>query len=732
MPEPVQPDDSQEFHLGFTMAGAISAGCYTGGVMDYFFEIMDLWEQAKKDPTAIGLPADFDQHIPKHRVIVDVMGGASAGGMTTAMAALHAMRKKRNPVKDASRVGGIRKNIFYDSWVLLDDPDATPGARDKRETFEKLWDTSDLKGGKIKSLLNSSVIDDIAKRAFTPDDDMYHYDHLPPYFAKDFELLLSLASLRGVPLSVDFATPNRKGSRALDHPIHTTWEHYILAHFKASPTPIDNYEYLWLNPQETEAKRVMQLATISTGAFPIGLKFREFTMREFPRQYIQNEITRVVFRQFGELVKQEKEPVDKIHRIVMGSTACSEKDRLELLHLIAELPASKHRLSGKLSLFSLAQTEKSAIAELLHDIIDVIDFERVPPDFKFIAIDGGAINNEPYGEVLEVLRDRYDEEEPKKPNGSTETEDSSTTNSKENKKKDIPRKYAVIMIDPFPDRAETQSKYSEPEDLFTVAGPILGMLRNQVKVKRKEMLDGFSEQFMRGVIFPRKKIGDSKPEKWPIASESFNAFGGFLDKKFRHHDYFLGRNNARNFFQYFFSLEYDPANERVHPIHAGWTPEMIKILKVESPRGSGRYYLPIVPDMNLVLMSQQPGGIPDDHYKKYDVPEKPLYKSERLMAIRPHIQKRVNEILKLASEYDLQGNSKSTDLTPAEKRKLENLLKRYLGKNWIQRRLDDVGGWFANRIVDLGIWSKTPDLTDATIKYILTDLAEKDLLDLND
>lgn len=690
MPEPVQPDDSQEFHLGFTMAGAISAGCYTGGVMDYFFEIMDLWEQAKKDPTAIGLPADFGKHIPKHRVIVDVMGGASAGGMTTAMAALHAMRKKRNPVKDASRVGGIRKNIFYDSWVLLDDPDATPGARDKRETFEKLWDTSDLKGGKIKSLLNSSVIDDIAKRAFTPDDDMYHYDHLPPYFAKDFELLLSLASLRGVPLNVDFATPNRKGSRALDHPIHTTWEHYILAHFKASPTPIDNYEYLWLNPQETEAKRVMQLATISTGAFPIGLKFREFTMREFPRQYIQNEITRVVFRQFGELVKQKKEPVDKIHRIVMESTACSEKDRLELLHLIAELPASKYRLSGKLSLFSLAQREKSDIAELLHDIIDVIDFDRMPDDFTFVAIDGGSINNEPYGEVLEVLRDRHGIPE----NGTH-------------------KKYAVIMIDPFPDRAEIEPKYETPEDLFSVAGPILGMLRNQVKVKRKEMLDGFSEQFMRGVIFPRKKISKTIAEKWPIASESFNAFGGFLDKKFRHHDYFLGRNNARNFFQYFFSLEYDPANNRVHPIHQGWSPEMIDILKVESPKDSGRFYLPIVPDMNKVLMSRQPGGLPKDYFTRYDYPDMPKYKAERLKKLQPLVENRVREILKLANE----------------KRSSDNSSLKYFPKNWLQRQGSAIVNWVLNRAVNIGIKFGTTGLARTTINYILTDLEDKGLID---
>ena len=34
--------------MGLTMAGAVSAGCYTAGVLDYLFEILDLWERAKK------------------------------------------------------------------------------------------------------------------------------------------------------------------------------------------------------------------------------------------------------------------------------------------------------------------------------------------------------------------------------------------------------------------------------------------------------------------------------------------------------------------------------------------------------------------------------------------------------------------------------------------------------------------------------------------------------------
>ena len=33
------------FHLGITMAGAVSVGCYTAVFMDYLIEILELWEK---------------------------------------------------------------------------------------------------------------------------------------------------------------------------------------------------------------------------------------------------------------------------------------------------------------------------------------------------------------------------------------------------------------------------------------------------------------------------------------------------------------------------------------------------------------------------------------------------------------------------------------------------------------------------------------------------------------
>ena len=62
------------------MAGAISAGAYSAGVMDFLMEALDAYEEAKKLDGWDG---------PVHDVRIPVMTGASAGGMTAAISALH-------------------------------------------------------------------------------------------------------------------------------------------------------------------------------------------------------------------------------------------------------------------------------------------------------------------------------------------------------------------------------------------------------------------------------------------------------------------------------------------------------------------------------------------------------------------------------------------------------------------------------------------------------------------
>jgi hypothetical protein len=59
------------FELGLVMAGAISAGAYSAGVLDFLFEALDAYEEAKGQPGWSG---------PTHDVRVPVMcDGRSVG-----------------------------------------------------------------------------------------------------------------------------------------------------------------------------------------------------------------------------------------------------------------------------------------------------------------------------------------------------------------------------------------------------------------------------------------------------------------------------------------------------------------------------------------------------------------------------------------------------------------------------------------------------------------------------
>ncbi|MEZ4919659.1 MAG: hypothetical protein R2792_11215 [Saprospiraceae bacterium] len=57
--------------LGLTMAGAVSAGAYTAGVVDYLLETLQKWEDERNKN--LENPDNFNPEIPMHRVQICVM-----------------------------------------------------------------------------------------------------------------------------------------------------------------------------------------------------------------------------------------------------------------------------------------------------------------------------------------------------------------------------------------------------------------------------------------------------------------------------------------------------------------------------------------------------------------------------------------------------------------------------------------------------------------------------------
>jgi hypothetical protein len=628
------PEDTStpEFHLGLTMAGAASAGCYTAGAMDYLFEMLDLWEKAKNNQ----LPADWGteiyKYIPQHKVTIDAMGGTSAGGMTTIMSSIYALKGVIKPVNDPQDKAKRKNNVLYDSWVLMDDDEAA----DKPKLFEKIFANNDLDDtGKIGSLLNSDFINVICENAFKDDTPQ---KNKPAYISDNLEVVLSHTILRSIPLAVNFTTPSAIGRKNHENPEHNTFDHFITTHYKLKyDETSDAGKYLPLDPFGP-GSTTMKLATKATGAFPVGLRFREFFKNELSKAYLQHNAETIVFD-----TRTTAQPPDK----------------------------------------------------------PIINWPKNFPDpFNFIGIDGGAVNNEPYGEVLAILKKRYGLKQP----GSD-------------------YKYALVMIDPFPDIVPAKT-YKQPEDLFSVVPAIIGSLWDQSKLKRAEMLDAYSNDYYRGEIYPArwKKVNDKyEKEDYPIACGAAMAFSGFLDIDFRHHDFFLGRDNARNFYRAYFTLEYDPEKGIVHPIHKSWTKEMIQYFKM--PGKDGSCYLPIIPDM-LLLKQKVENTFKDPHART--VKDWPQYDPEKLFSLRSKMDARIIKMLGLT--YSKLTAEKEEKKNPETKKWLEQYYHSNLWKRFTSWAISGVlRGLFNSNKANIAT-----RMTKMAIDWILSDLEEKGLLKKTD
>ncbi|MDP9230378.1 MAG: patatin-like phospholipase family protein, partial [Bacteroidota bacterium] len=134
------------FHLGLCMAGSISAGAYTAGVIDYLIEALEEWEKAKTS----------DSSVPQHQVIIDLLCGSSGGGMTGAITQFALIDKLDHAKLNYDGVTYEKpiNNILWNTWVELTGQDV----------FEQILSTDDIKGNDIRSALNASFIDDVANK----------------------------------------------------------------------------------------------------------------------------------------------------------------------------------------------------------------------------------------------------------------------------------------------------------------------------------------------------------------------------------------------------------------------------------------------------------------------------------------------------------------------------------------------------------------------------------------
>jgi predicted acylesterase/phospholipase RssA len=498
------------FHICLTMAGAVSAGAYTGGVIDYLLETLEIWEQAKAKNRAIkkAHPEDYLEHgydpgIPMHDVQIQVLSGASAGGITGTLT-LAALIEGMEAVNHKNPKG--RNNLLYDSWVNM--ADGKDG-----DTMSKLLATQDLdEVDYIPSLLNTAPIDEIADKALK----LENRPSFPPYIAPDLDLILTVSNLRGVRYLINFEGSNHASGTTITN--HSGFFRYRVKNDSLKPgIPDSNELYYVLDLDKADENRdldFLKRATLSTAAFPIGLKAR---FNSIPNEYIH-----------------------RYSRYLFG------------------------RESG----------------------VSIPDIGKGEGDFQFDSVDGGLINNEPFGWALSVLREKCPE---------LEKEDH----------------YAMIMIDPFPNFEEEVAEYESQTDILSVIPRMFKALRNQVMFKQDELLKAIDmkdrTRFLiaptkKGVMTDKRGLRVYKKKEGPLACGALAGFSGFLDRSFRDHDFRLGRQNCQSFLRYYFALRESDLEQKLNDFP---TEEALDRFRFSNPPKTtrsqgGEYFFPIIPDLRVI------------------------------------------------------------------------------------------------------------------------------------
>ncbi|MFC3415167.1 patatin-like phospholipase family protein [Algoriphagus hitonicola] len=439
---------SENFHLGLCLAGAISAGAYTAGVLDFLIEALDEWEKRKKkgDPKSV----------PQHQVKLSVIGGASAGGMTGMISAF-SLQKEFDPVhlSQPDLYQPRPDNPLYQAWVDQLEEELSPG---QLSMFDLLLDPGDLDKNMAQSLLNSTFVRKIADKIL---DAQVETSISRGFVADELKIFSTLTNLKGLEYSLDF-----KGDKLENDP-YRIYDHRDFACFSLGSRVFPGWERMdFTHPEMLERYK---LAAIGTGAFPIGLS---------PVKMARN----------GKLMQ--------------------------------ELPWLSHVSAG--------------------------GGNRFPTDwYESTFVDGGMMNNEPFEKVRDALLQLLGYE-------------------KEHSVQDYSKfESTVLMVDPFP----STTNFIQPgSSLLGYAGNVLSALMNQARIKPEHLINSLtSEMAGQYVISPiryqrvngeEKKIEGAKA----IACGSLDGFGGFLSKKFRIHDFFLGRANCEKFLRDHFTVPLDEKN----------------------------------------------------------------------------------------------------------------------------------------------------------------------------
>ncbi len=504
MDEPVVRKQGTEptFQLGLALAGAISAGAYTAGVLDFLFQALSEWENQRGQPAT-----------PRHRVVLKVIAGASAGGITGALGAIALARglcprefssdERANFYRDRYDTHQRFQCVLpalYKTWVTLPAMISADGIGGLLAIDDL---KSDAKKPVLRSLLNASLLDAI-KRTAIESPEQGDMEVKPPvrFIAQRLHIYLTISNMRGIPFKVEFGR-NSYGMQTIGDRIHyvvtdlgtenlSEPESWVECDAEGAGIAISVKSLPRHGGDLGEWDRYGTSA-LASGAFPIGLAPRQLN---FPWSFY--------------LRRRYPIPIP------------------ENVWVEPNFPPTT---------------------------------EQQSPDFVFQSVDGGLVNNNPFDYAQYALCGGAARD----PVGG----------------KTVDR--AIVMVAPFPEPPELQPEGSPSPAVIGILKNLFPSLINQARFRTADLAPAFNERdFSRYLIAPLRRIPRLAPpapasadlpfERFPIACGVLGGFGGFLDEKFRAHDFQLGRRNCQQFLRTSFLVPSDniivgrPESEAMLPI----------------------------------------------------------------------------------------------------------------------------------------------------------------------
>ena len=254
-PDKRDPPEADTFEIGLVLAGAVSAGAYTAGVMDFLFEALDEWYRYRKEDKKL---PKHKRKLPQHNVVLRVISGASAGGINGAIAAA-ACRYNFPTITLGNAEERGSENPFFSTWV-------------KGIDISHLLDPSDIKRGKpVRSILNSECLDELANEIVGLSGPCVSPGQRG-WLADPFKLLLTVTNLQGVPYEVRFSGGTGFGHEMMMHRDHMGFSVSVSDDSGQAPAPAPDLVPLRKsNNAKNPAWKLLAKTALASGAFPFAL-----------------------------------------------------------------------------------------------------------------------------------------------------------------------------------------------------------------------------------------------------------------------------------------------------------------------------------------------------------------------------------------------------------------------------------------------------------------------------